>query len=217
MRIASSFSIRSGVNRQGFSLVEVVLAIGVLAVAITALLGLLGPTLMAVKNVVDTNKATASMGSIDSFIQDQTPFNTVYGWLDGADAIESLYVITVQDDLDSVNTRTVVLPEGELEASPDRQNIIGTSFLVNLSKSRLLDGQVVAFPTDTNPTPPVYEYGANRGAALPADPNDFALAYIPILVEIYRVNIAPSGPLPDPEVDANENNLILTYTTAKNR
>jgi prepilin-type N-terminal cleavage/methylation domain-containing protein len=216
MRIASSFSIRPGDNRKGFSLVEVVLAIGVLAVAITALLGLLGPTLLAVKNVVDTNKATASMGTIDSFIQDQTPFNTVYGWLDGNDAIKSVFVFTVQDDLDSVNTRTVVW-DPDTGAFADRQNIIGTSFLVNLSKSRLLDGQVVAFPTDTVPDPPDYEYGANRGAALPADPNNFALAYIPILVEIYRVNVAPVGPLPDPDVDANENNLILTYTTAKNR
>jgi len=56
-------------NNKGFSLVEVVLAIGVLSLAIVSLLGLFGPIMSSVKNVVDHNLAATTVSKINTYIQ----------------------------------------------------------------------------------------------------------------------------------------------------
>jgi len=55
MKPYASVSRRSPVS--GFSLFEVVLAVGVLSISILALLGLFGPTMSSVRDVVDSNEA----------------------------------------------------------------------------------------------------------------------------------------------------------------
>lgn len=58
---------------KGFSLVEVVLAIGIFALAVVALLGLLGPTLESVRAVREQNKATAIISKVNTFLQTYEP------------------------------------------------------------------------------------------------------------------------------------------------
>jgi len=55
--------------RVGFSLMEVILAIGVLSLAILSLLGLFGPTMASVKNVMDRSAATGVMSQINAYLQ----------------------------------------------------------------------------------------------------------------------------------------------------
>lgn len=56
-------------RRVGFTLTEVVLAVGVLSLAILALVGLFGPTMSAVKDVVDRSDALAIADQLNSELQ----------------------------------------------------------------------------------------------------------------------------------------------------
>ncbi len=57
---------------RGFSLIEVVLAIGIFMVTILALVGLLGPTLKSVDEVEQTDAITSVVNSLNAFLQ-QSP------------------------------------------------------------------------------------------------------------------------------------------------
>ncbi|NCG08112.1 MAG: hypothetical protein GWO81_00855 [Verrucomicrobia bacterium] len=59
-------------RRCGFSLIEVVLAIGIFMVTVLALVGLLGPTLKSVDEVEQTDAITSVVNSLNAFLQ-QSP------------------------------------------------------------------------------------------------------------------------------------------------
>lgn len=72
-------------SRKGFSLVEVVLAIGIFLVTILALVGLLGPTLKTVDEVEKTDEVSSVVSSINSFLHNSpniapggSRFNAIY-------------------------------------------------------------------------------------------------------------------------------------------
>lgn len=97
--------------RQGFSLIEVVLAIGVLALAVTSLLMMFGPTMKSVREVISANEATAATNAINEYLQQQaySNFNNVASWLDPdpSDGFsgQAFYVYTSES---STITQTVV-------------------------------------------------------------------------------------------------------------
>lgn len=59
-------------RRLGFSLIEVVLAIGIFMVTVLALVGLLGPTLKSVDEVEQTDAIASVVNSLNAFLQ-QSP------------------------------------------------------------------------------------------------------------------------------------------------
>ncbi|MEC8614571.1 MAG: hypothetical protein VXY17_04115 [Verrucomicrobiota bacterium] len=69
----------------GFSLIEVVLAIGIFLVTVLALVGLLGPTLQSVDEVEKTDEITSVVNSTNAFLQSSpdiapnaSKFNVIY-------------------------------------------------------------------------------------------------------------------------------------------
>jgi Tfp pilus assembly protein PilV len=56
-------------SRKGFSLIEVVLAIGIFLVTVLALVGLLGPTLQSVDEVEKTDEVSSIVNTINAFLQ----------------------------------------------------------------------------------------------------------------------------------------------------
>lgn len=56
-------------TRAGFSLIEVVLAIGIFLVTVLALVGLLGPTLESVDNVEKTDEVASIVNTLNAFLQ----------------------------------------------------------------------------------------------------------------------------------------------------
>jgi type II secretory pathway pseudopilin PulG len=56
-------------SRKGFSLIEVVLAIGIFLVTVLALVGLLGPTLKSVDEVEKTDEVSSIVNTINAFLQ----------------------------------------------------------------------------------------------------------------------------------------------------
>tara|TARA_B110000967_G_C18879833_1_gene560401 strand:- start:976 stop:1659 length:684 start_codon:yes stop_codon:yes gene_type:complete len=56
-------------NKTGFSLIEVVLAIGIFLVTVLALVGLLGPTLQSVDEVEKTDEVSSIVNTVNAFLQ----------------------------------------------------------------------------------------------------------------------------------------------------
>lgn len=105
-----------------FSLIEVILALGVFLVTVLALVGLIGPTLNSVNEVESTDQVASVVSTVNSFLQDsnsianpgQSTFETIYS---GIKASDSLTVFVFQAYLDA-NTDTQRLRVGFAPGSP---------------------------------------------------------------------------------------------------
>jgi hypothetical protein len=87
MKTSPTGSACSGaVRRDGFSLIEVVLAIGIFLVTVLALVGLLGPTLQSVDEVEKTDEIASVVNTVNAFLQNSpsiatstdSKFNTIF-------------------------------------------------------------------------------------------------------------------------------------------
>ncbi|TVP77460.1 MAG: hypothetical protein EA353_10390 [Puniceicoccaceae bacterium] len=56
-------------SRHGFSMIEVVLAIGIFLITVLALVGLLGPTLKSVEDVERTDEVASVVNTVNAFLQ----------------------------------------------------------------------------------------------------------------------------------------------------
>jgi len=63
-------------RRRGFSLIEVVLAIGIFLVTVLALVGLLGPTLQSVDEVEKTDEISSVVNTVNAFLQSSPAIKT---------------------------------------------------------------------------------------------------------------------------------------------
>lgn len=78
-------------SRKGFSLIEVVLAIGIFLVTVLALVGLLGPTLQSVDEVEKTDEIASIVNTINAFLQNS------YDIAPGASKFDAIYNAVSQD------------------------------------------------------------------------------------------------------------------------
>ena len=89
------------------------------------------------------------------------------------------------------------------------RSVIGTPMRVRLTLSRLLVGQRVNLDTATGePTAAVY----SAGTALPANPNAYALAHLPVVAEFFPHDFSPPA-----SFKAAETQPVLTQTIILNR
>ena len=97
-------------GRRGFSLIEVVLAIGIFLVTVLALVGLLGPTLQSVDEVEKTDEISSVVNTINTFLQNspyiavsgQSKFETIYKEL-RTDGFITAFVFRAYDNNDNVS------------------------------------------------------------------------------------------------------------------
>ena len=75
----------------GFSLIEVVLAIGIFLVTVLALVGLLGPTLRSIDEVEKTDEVASIVNTINAFLQNS------YDIAPGASKFDAIYNAVSQD------------------------------------------------------------------------------------------------------------------------
>lgn len=83
------YTIYSNRQREGFSLIEVVLALGIFLVTILALVGLLGPTLQSVSAVKQVDEVNSVVNTVNTFLQTSPDI--------GDSTFESLYR-AIEDD-----------------------------------------------------------------------------------------------------------------------
>ena len=94
----------------GFSLIEVVLAIGIFLVTVLALVGLLGPTLQSVDEVEKTDEIASVVNTVNAFLQSspdiavgsQSKFETIYNEL-RTDGYITAFVFRAYDNDDNIS------------------------------------------------------------------------------------------------------------------
>ena len=91
-------------SSKGFSLIEVVLAIGIFLVTVLALVGLLGPTLQSVDEVEKVDETTSVVSSVNAFLQSSedinpggSKFNAIYNAVTSGDHA-TIFVYRYYDD-----------------------------------------------------------------------------------------------------------------------
>lgn len=80
------------IPKKGFSLIEVVLAIGIFLVTVLALVGLLGPTLQSVDEVEKTDEVSSIVNTINAFLQNSQEIAP------GASKFDAIYTAVAQGD-----------------------------------------------------------------------------------------------------------------------
>ena len=97
-------------SEYGFSLIEVVLAIGIFLVTVLALVGMLGPTLQSVDEVEKTDEIASVVNTLNAFLQSspdiavsgQSKFETIYKELN-TDGFITAFVFRAYDNNDDVS------------------------------------------------------------------------------------------------------------------
>ena len=97
-------------SKFGFSLIEVVLAIGIFLVTVLALVGLLGPTLQSVDEVEKTDEVASVVNTVNAFLQSspdiavgsQSKFETIYNEL-RTDGYITAFVFRAYDNDDNIS------------------------------------------------------------------------------------------------------------------
>jgi type II secretory pathway pseudopilin PulG len=196
----------------GFSLVEVVLALGVVSAAVLALIGILGSTFTSAREIALQHRAINAITQIDGALQSasgivdlqtgdpaDSPFNRIYkalatkGALDGTNFVDFFVYQKTQETADNKPTPAVsfiFLPASgqftliEAKTDPKHDGIDTASvFRMRVRLSQLLKGKMYKL------NPATYEADSAAtwavGQSLSATPDEYALAYLPLSVEIY--------------------------------
>jgi len=214
--------------KKGFTLIEVVLAIGVIGIAVVSLVMMFGPTMKSVRQVISTNEAIAASDAFNDFLQDQARgiknaamtdnfkpaskplFDKDSVWLKNPDPAipveptdtNNFYVFTTQkgigDSSDGSVTKRIRITNNEDEIKGD------SGFLKAQDKDEHLVGGVLCFSlfkmTDPSDT---------TGKTLhPVYTNIATEAYLPIVVKVYSVDAG------NPSSSTTNRLEILSYNTA---
>lgn len=254
-------------RRRGFTLVEVILAVGVIGIAIASLIGILATTFQQVDDIMQTNRAlTAAQGlvtgldnprsvlrdltttgglshnntasfylpsraGIDNATGDAPNFDLAYNLLKGAvNTDNAVWLYVYERKMVTAIAETVASGSSanyNLNANPalvevvsmandtfppdlaQARNVIGAPMRVRLTVSRLLVGQRVNLDAATGePTAATWAVGT----ALPATPDGYALAYLPVVAEFFPHDYTPPTTFKD-----REELPVLTQTIVINR
>ena len=237
-------SLTSRKKRAGFSLIEVVLALGVVAAAVLALIGILGSTFASAREIALQHRAVNAVTQLDGAFQTAggiTPplpgsatdpaFDTIYkalaqrGALDGKNFVDVFVYQKTQDKSPAVPV--VFMPASgkfKLEEAKTPGGIhdgidTSTVFRMRVRLSQLMKGKLYQLDKQTYEATPgeTWDTGKNMAAKAPT-PDDYALAYLPLSIEIYPHNFSDET---DPGDDTDPNKAlvkpILTQTVVINR
>lgn len=195
-------------KRRAFTLIEVMIAIGILAVSLTSLVVLLTAVSTKISDVRAQSKAISLVADLEVLLKTKS-FDEVYDWVRNA---RNPYVIYFWDEyqnyeevddpsLVSVSSETPGKVIGAPPSGEDLRRIEGNVYRVILTLSEdSLRGRYV------NLDAPTVQYG---GGSLPESADKYGEAFVPIKVEVLV------DPLDDIVVgygDENQNNQRKVHT-----
>ena len=205
-------------SQKGFSLIEVVLAIGIFLVTVLALVGLLGPTLQSVDEVEKTDEVSSIVNTINAFLQNSpeiapgaSRFNAIYNAVSQNSA--TLLVFRAYDANDVISLKVGFVGE--------------TDQLARVSDSDVTDGsevfaagtiyRAVLTPSSVNPVDERADAGVNsypRYKMSEEDPSAYPEGSFAMEVRIFAEE--PSLTFDDASVldDLQLKKPIFTYNTA---
>lgn len=213
-------------RRSGFSLIEVVLAIGIFLVTVLALVGLLGPTLQSVDEVEQTDEIASVVNTVNAFLQsspdiapNDSKFNAIYNAV-GNGGYATIAVFRQYDSNDEIKLKVGFV--GETAATVQDSDITtgnsvlaaGPIYRVVLTPSSVIPD---AHVTDNDVgTYPRYTLTKELTGADPYPEGYFAME-VRIYAEDpslnYSLDRLPNG---DPATPGNLKDIepIFTYNTA---
>ena len=207
----------------GFSLIEVVLAIGIFLITVLALVGLLGPTLQSVDEVEKTDEVASVVNTINAFLQSSpeisgatgnSKFDLIYNAVAGGD--HATIFIFREFIEDTVNVRLAVgFQEGESLA----EGSLGTGS--EIADARFGDAagsifRVILTPSSVIPT----QYRqADRDQStgtysLNAELTDYLEGFFAMEVRIFAEDPGPTFTASKSLVEFNGVEPLFTYNTA---
>lgn len=139
--------------RTGFTLIEVVLALGVFLISVLALVGLLAPMLQSVDEIEKIDEITSVVNSVNAFIQSspeiavrdsdgsitKTKFNAIYEAVSATGGNEAtIFVYRYYDNTDMIRL--------EVGFSPDETPYVGPNSIVNEPATNLANFNDAAGP-----------------------------------------------------------------------
>ncbi len=199
-------------KRKGFTLVEVMLAVGVVAISITAMIGLLSSIRGSMNTTRHQNKAMSLIANVETTLQ-MASFPEVYRWMqDPASPYVIFYWDEYQNPKDKENSSLVTVSSeiiGTPQEPPNQKflrNAKGSVYRVVLS---LYQNALKGMRIEDSPV-------RYSGGSLPGSPELYMLNYIPIKVDIYaesRQNITRD----EGSRDVNRQRLIYSDIVMKLR
>jgi type II secretory pathway pseudopilin PulG len=136
-------------SEYGFSLIEVVLAIGIFLVTVLALVGMLGPTLQSVDEVEKTDEIASVVNTVNAFLQSspdignssatppESKFDAIYNAVEN-NGYATVFVFRSYENATSTNIELIVGFLGETNArlsSSDFANTAGSIYRIVLTAS----------------------------------------------------------------------------------
>ena len=199
---------KQGSRKGAFTLIEVMVAVGIVAVSLTALIGLLAAIIGNVATIRNQTKAISIISALETNLKTQS-FKQVYEKIGDTHRPYIVYFWDEYQNPDDVDNSSLITVSSE---DPDRtsmtppsreelKNASGEVFRVVLTPySAGLEGQYVSIMSNEDPFA--------VGSTLPRSENDYALFYLPILARIY---VEPREDMTDGvgTGEINEQRLVL--------
>lgn len=169
-------------TRGAFTLVEVMLAVGVMAIAISSMIGLLSAITANINQIRQQNKAVTLVANVETILKEKN-FDTVYQWVLNPTEPHVIYFWDEYQNPDDPDNSSLVTISSEQEGMmsgmpPDNEHLKrseGEVYRVLVSVYQEgLKGEKITIGDSS-------EYG---GGALPGDSQMYAVAYLPVKVEI---------------------------------
>ncbi len=195
-------------NRDGFTLIEVMVAVGIVAVSLTALLGLLAAIIGNVNLIRQQTKALSIVTALESQLK-QMPFSYVYTHISD---IHKPYVIYYWDEYqnpDDVSNSSMIMvssedPDKVPQSPPTREDLRNSSgeiyrVMIYPDQSGLV-GQYISLKAPGD--------AYTLDSPLPQEDTDYAMFILPLSIKVYvdpRDNILEG--MGNPEL--NEQRLVL--------
>ncbi|MGZ0654219.1 type IV pilus modification PilV family protein [Coraliomargarita sp. W4R53] len=211
-------------HRSGFSLIEVVLAIGIFLITVLALVGLLGPTLQSVDEVEKTDEVSSVVNTLNAFLQSSpdiapnaSKFDAIYEAVASGN-YATIYVFRAFTDPSDANAIGLKIGFHDTEAvgvdamvsADDITDAAGPIYRVILSASSVI-------PTPTG-EPDKYRSedrdATNRIYTLNSSLDDYEEGYFAMEARIFAEDPGPTFEYDSDIGELAETDPIFTYNTA---
>ena len=214
----------------GFSLIEVVLAIGIFLVTVLALVGLLGPTLQSVDEVEKTDEITSVVNTANAFLQSSpdiapnaSKFNVIYNAISTNSGSEAtIFVYRYYDYQNDPENEKIALEVGFAPGEPVDDRAIVNQPSTNPANFADAAGPIYRVVLTASSVTPEELRSPNRnadGIYTLTEPSvaDYPEGYLAMEVRIYPEN--PPGPSGNFNTATNLTALkdiepLFTYNTA---
>lgn len=203
-------------SRKGFSLIEVVLAIGIFLVTVLALVGLLGPTLQSVDEVEKTDEVSSIVNTINAFLQNSqdiapgaSKFDAIYNAVSQGEA--TLLVFRAYDDKDVISLQIGFV--GETAATVASNDVYSGSIV----KAAGTVYRAVLTPSSVNPVDERADAGVNsypRYKMNQTDPSSYPEGSFAMEVRIFAEEPSLNFNAASNLTDLQDIEPIFTYNTA---